>query len=75
MEEPDSIEIKRESQKSFAFHLKNDYFPTFHTNPNLDVFQFEHYRPQEYMVEPCHQTIGLSIWKKEKRKEMTNQFL
>ena len=45
MEEPDSIEIKRVSQKSFAFHLKNDYFPTFHTNPNLDVSQFEPCRP------------------------------
>ena len=69
MEEPNSIEIKRKSQKSFAFHLKNDslflLFIPIQTwmYPNLNLVG------PKSMVELCHQTIGLSIWQKEKRKE------
>ena len=68
MEEPDSIEIKRESQKSFAFHLKNDSFPTFHTNPNLDVFQFEHCRPQEYGRTLPSNYRSFNLAKREKKR-------
>ena len=68
MEEPYSIEIEKEFQKFFAFHMKNDYFPTFHTNPNSDVFQFEHCKPQE-----CGRTLpsnyrSFNLAKKEKKR-------